>query len=151
LIGLLLLAANVLALGPLVWRGGLPDRAAVLSVALYIVAGEFLESVMWGDWRVGSASLDLALLLCLWWLTLRADRWWLVLVTGFQLIAVGTHLIPLVKPGYFFWTGTTIRLVIWGFISISFIVGAWEVWAARRFAREERNHGTSRTIPLDAG
>lgn len=135
----------------MVWRGGLADRAAVFAIASYVVAGEFLESVMWGDWRAGSALLDLALLLCLWWLTLRADRWWLVLVTGFQLVAVGTHLIPLVKPGYLFWTGTTIRLVIWGFISISFIVGAWEVWAARRFAREERNHGTIRTLPVDAG
>lgn len=151
MIGLLLLAANLLALGPLAWRGELPDRAAVLAIVLYVIAGEALESLMWGSWRVGSASLDLALLLCLWWLTIRADRWWLVLFTGLQLVTVGTHLIPLVKPGYQFWTGTTIRLVIWGLISISFIVGAWEVWAARRFAREERNHGPIRTIPVDAG
>ena len=104
---------------------------------------------MWGSWRAGSASLDLLLFLGLWWAAERTDRWWLVLVAGFQLLAVATHLIPLVQPGFMYWTGTTIRLVIWGLISISFFIGAWEVRAAARFAREERSDASIRSFQMD--
>ena len=149
MIGFTLLLANLLAMAPLAWRGTLHDRSAVAAVLLYVAAGEVLETVMWGSWRAGSAGLDLLLFLSLWWAAERSDRWWLILVAGFQLLAVATHLIPLVQPGFLYWTGTTIRLVVWGLMSISFFVGAWEVWAANRFAREERSHVKIHSVQLD--
>ena len=148
--GLALLLANLAAMVPLSWRGRLHDRIAVGSVVLYVIVGEFVESMMWGSWRAGSATLDLILFLILWWTAERADRWWLVLAAGFQLLIVATHLIPLVQPGFMYWTGTTIRLVIWGLMSTAFCIGAWEVWAAARFAREERPDADIRSLQMDA-
>ena len=42
--------------------------------------------------RIGIALVNLTLLLGLGALALRADRWWLILLTGFQLVSVLTHL-----------------------------------------------------------
>ena len=150
MIGPALLLANLAAMVPLAWRGNAFDRFGVVIVILYVIVGEVVEAIMWGSWRAGSASLDLVLFLGLWWAAERTDRWWLILVAGFQLLAVATHLIPLVQPGFMYWTGTTIRLVIWGLMSISFFIGAWEVRAAARFAREERPDASIRSFQMDA-
>lgn len=150
MIGPALLLANLAAMAPLAWRGRSGDRTAIAVVVLYIIVGEVVESIMWGSWRAGSAFLDLVLFLSLWWIAERTDRWWLVLAAGFQLLVVATHLIPLIQPGFHYWTGTTVRLVIWGLMSISFFIGAWEVQAAARFAREERPDADLRSLQLDA-
>lgn len=150
MIGPALLLANLVAMVPLAWRGDRYDRFGVIAVILYVIVGEVVESILWGSWRAGSASLDLVLFLALWWAAERADRWWLVLMAGFQLLVVATHLIPLVQPGFMYWTGTTIRLVIWGLMSLSLFLGALEVRAAARFAREERTDAPIRPLHMDA-
>ena len=132
-----LYAANALGLAAIVRLGGKEDRIAALLFVVAIAVTPWADGILLGNWRLGAALVDLALLLGFWILAERYERWWLVMATGFQLIAVITFLVPWLMPGaYFMWTGVTIRLAVWVLLSVTFFVGAWESWAARRFAKE---------------
>ena len=137
MLSLTLLAANLVALALILRTGDGWERAAVLLVTAAIFATPLVEHIHLGNSRVGVAAVDIGLFIGLWLLAERGDRWWLTAAAGFQLISVGTFAIPWIIPDTFLvWTGVTIRLLVWGLISIILLVGAWESWAARRFARE---------------
>ena len=137
---LILLAANLVALALIFRTGDVWERLAVILVTAAIFVTPLVEHFHLGNARVAVAAVDVILFLGLWFLAERAERWWLTAAAGFQLISVGTFAIPWIIPDTFLvWTGVTIRLLAWGLISITLFVGAWESWAARRFAREA-NH-----------
>lgn len=138
----LLLAANVAAGILLLRHGSTVERWAVALVTVFLIATPLLQTFHLGRWRLGIALLEVALFLGFWLLAERGSRWWLVAAAGFQLVAIFTHTIPLLAPEYFEWTQVTIRWVIWVGISATFFVGAWEAWAAERFALEGRLHET---------
>ena len=131
-----MLGANALAFALIARRGRWTDRLAILVLIGAIVIEELVDGLYWGGWRIGVAITNLVLFLVLWILAELGNRWWLVFASGFQLIIVLTHLIPLLRPGYLVDTGVAIRLLLWGLLSITFFVGALEAWAADRFARE---------------
>lgn len=135
--------------------GGWEERAVGVMVLALLVLVRFVEPIQIGDWRAGVAGLEIAFLIAILALTYTRDRWWLTALAGFQLISVLTHIVPLLASGrHFVWTAVTIRLEVWLLICITFFVGAWEAWAARRFAREGGFHAQdehrSRLVDLDA-
>ncbi|QDH72080.1 hypothetical protein [Brevundimonas sp. M20] len=135
--------------------GGWEERLVGVLVLALLVLVPLLEPLQIGTWRAGIAALELVFLIAILWLTYARDRWWLTALAGFQLISVLTHLVPLLADGrHFVWTAVTIRMEVWLLICITFFVGAWEAWAARRFAREGGSHAQdkhpSSLVDLDA-
>lgn len=149
-----LLTANLIALALLLRFGGGEDRlgAAVFAAALIITP--LVDHILLGSWKAGAASVDAFMLIGFWILAERYDRWWLAMAAGFQLIAVITFIIPWLQPGaYFIWTGVTLRIGVWLLLSFTLFIGAWEAWAARRFAKEAINVSSNlrrSRSPLDA-
>jgi hypothetical protein len=144
--------AGVLAL---FWFGGWEERVVGAMVLVLLVLVRVVEPIQIGNWRAGVAALELAFLIAILWLTYARDRWWLTALAGFQLISVLTHVVLLLAAGrHFVWTAVTIRLEVWLLICITFFVGAWEAWAARRFAREGGSHAQDKhrsgLVGLDA-
>lgn len=123
---------NLAALGWLSWRGGNVDRLAAVMIVTVVLVEPLARGVEFNSWRIGIALVNLTLLMGLGALALRADRWWLILLTGFQMVSVMTHLIPFLAPHYFMWTGATLRLVNWCLISVIFFLGGLEIERMRR-------------------
>lgn len=135
IIGVTLL--GVLAL----WRfGAWEERLVGVVVIALLVLVHLVEPFQVGNWRAGVAGLELAFLIVVWVLVYHRDRWWLTALTGFQLISVLTHVTTLLAPHHFVWTAVTVRLGVWLLICVTFFAGAWEAWAARRYAREGQVH-----------
>ncbi len=149
---ILVTLAGVLAL---LRFGGWEERAVAVMVVALLILVRLVEPFQIGTWRAGVAGLEICFLIAILWLTYARDRWWLTALAGFQLISVLTHVIPLLAYGrHFVWTAVTIRLEVWLLICITFFVGAWEAWAARRFAREggfhDQDKHRSGLVDLDA-
>lgn len=136
----ILLAANAIALGLLLWRGDWPERIGAVLIAGTIAAEPFAQGLHVGTWRLGLLLVNLGLfaglaVLSEWW-----DRWWTIFAAVFQLILVLTFLMPVMTSEFSNHTGVVIRLCLWAVISLILFAGAWEAWAARRFAREGVNN-----------
>lgn len=133
---LAILAANLAALVLLVWRGERPERIAALMIVALLVLEPLLDPLRINAWRVGGGLVNLALFAGFVWLAERWDRWWVVLAASVQLLLVLTFLMPLMTDEFSVRTGIALRLGLWAVISIILFIGAWEAWAAQRFARE---------------
>lgn len=135
-----ILLVTLLGVVALIRWGGPEERAVAAIVLFLLVAVRLVEPVKLDTWRIGVAALDIGFLAVAVLLALLRDRWWLTALSGFQAIAVLTHLVPLLaQHRHFTWTGVTIRLEVWLLICLTFFAGAWESWAARRYSRENRN------------
>ena len=135
--------------------GSWEERLVGVMVLALLVLVRLLEPLQIGTWRAGIAGMELTFLIAILWLTYVRDRWWLTALAGLQLISVLTHLVTLLAAGqHFVWTAVTIRLEVWLLICVTFFVGAWEAWAARRFAREGAFHAQDKhrsgLVDLDA-
>ena len=117
------------------------ERIVAVMVLALLVIVRVVGSIKIGTWRAGVAGMEAAFLIAILILVYRKDRWWLTALAGFQLISLLTHVVPLVDSSqHFTWSAVTIRLEVWVLICITFFAGAWEAWAARRFAREGASH-----------
>lgn len=143
---LTLLAANLVALGLMLWRGAWPERIAAPVFAVAIFIEPFLYPIQIGTWRLGSGILNLCLFLVLWVLTEKANRWWLVLAAAIQLIILFTNLMPLMTRDFTTHTGVAIRSGLWVGISITLFASVWEAAAARRFAQEGIPDGPRKSL-----
>lgn len=132
------------------WRFGAGEERLVGAMVLaLLVLVHLVEPIQIGTWRAGVAGLELTFLIAVWTLACLRDRWWLTALAGFQLISVLTHVTVLVAPHHLIWTAVTVRLGVWLLICATFFAGAWEAWAARRFALEGRTHDLLHTNPVD--
>jgi hypothetical protein len=139
MIGHAFAALNLIAF-ILIWRqGSTLDRVAVGVIAAAIIIGAFAWTFTIGTWRAGTAALNLALFLAMWLLAERHDRWWLVIFCSLQLLIIATHLLPVMSDAHFTMSGFVVRQVLWGLITLLLFAGAWECWAARKFALEGRD------------
>lgn len=84
---------------PVAWlKGGHAERmVAVILLANYLV-GPFLQPARIGEVMFGLAVADLVLLGVLGWLTLKYDRWWLLLATAAQGLVVLAYLAVMTRP-----------------------------------------------------
>lgn len=136
----ILSALNLTAFALMVWRGGRAERVAVVLLFACIVAEGFAQTILLGQWRIGVAGVNLVLFLGLWWLSERADRWWLVAVAGFQFVTLLTHLLPLITPDNLVGTGVIARRGVWIAITIVLFIAPWEARADRKYRSGEHSH-----------
>lgn len=139
---MILLMIGVFALALLLWAGDWGERTASLIYLVAIAVTPMVDDLHLQNWRYGVAAVEVAVLIGIWILAEIRERWWLTAAAGFQLIAVLTFLIPWIMPPglYFVWTEVTIRYAVWLLLVLTFFFGAWEAWAAKRFAREANSH-----------
>lgn len=141
----ILLMLGVFALLLLLLVGDWGERSASAIYLAALAATPMVDHLNIQNWRYGVAGIEVMVLVGIWILAEIRDRWWLTAAAGFQLIAVLTFLIPwLMPPGvYFVWTEVTIRYAVWVLLVLTFLVGAWESLAAKRFAMEATSHAQS--------
>ncbi|MFT4955400.1 MAG: hypothetical protein ACI8U3_001788 [Brevundimonas sp.] len=139
---MILLAAGALALVLLFLIGDWGERAASVVYLVAIIVTPLVDDLHIQNWRYGVAGVEVAVLVAIWILAEVRERWWLTAAAGFQLIAVLTFVIPWIMPPgfYFVWTEVSIRHAVWLLLVLTFFAGAMEAWAARRFAREAKDH-----------
>lgn len=131
-----IITLTVLAL-LLLWRfGAWEERIVAVAVAVLMILAPLTASLQIAGIRPGVAFIELLFLTGILLLAYRCDRWWLLALAGFQTISLITHVVPLIGPDHYIWTAVTVRLEVWLLICATFFGGAWEAWAARRFARE---------------
>jgi len=118
-----------LVVGFAAWRGGGPERATAAACLIALVgtiSGGFLHVV--GNFRVVPIHLflvDVALLLALCIIALRANRWWPVPVAGCQLVAVLVHAAKLIDPGMIP-NGYAFLVTIWSWPMVALLaLGTW--------------------------
>jgi len=84
---------------PVAWlKGGHAERAVVVVLLLNYLAAPFLQPARVGEVMVGLAAADLVLLAVLGWMTLKYDRWWLLLATAAQGLVVLAYLAVMSRP-----------------------------------------------------
>ena len=140
LLNLVVLLANVAALLLLVSKGDAPERWAAGFVFLTIVSEIFVDDVRIGTWALGITLVNTGLLVALWVLANRSNRWWLIGASAVQLLIVVSALMPILSGGFLVHTGIAIRLGLWCLISLILFFGVWEACAARRFIRESSTY-----------
>jgi hypothetical protein len=123
----------VLAFVYVMVRGSAPERlamsawtlASLLSTAAVVSGLGAYETLQFGVFAV-----DIALLVFLIWLALRADRFWPLWVTGFHLLGVMTHIAKAITPDLHPWA-YAVGQSIGGYL----IIGAIVAGTARQHRR----------------
>jgi len=115
------------------WKGARDERCAAALLATYILIEPLVLPLQLSTWKIGLASLNVALFAGLWGLSVRSTRWWLVVAAALQLLVLCTHLLPFLSSQLTAWTGVTVRLTLWTLISLTILGGIWEAMADRRF------------------
>lgn len=75
-----------------IWRGGRPERSAMIGLVIASLASPLVQNGSNGEatqWSI--MAVDAVYLLQLVWLTSRFDRAWLIWAAAFQLLTVMTH------------------------------------------------------------
>jgi presenilin-like A22 family membrane protease len=129
---LLILAAGVtiIALCLLAWKGRRPERQAAVGLFLTQVLSGWVDHLLIGRFRWAVACISLGLLIMFVRLSLRHDRWWLILAAGAQFLALATHISSLVGSDALTWSIVTARMTVWVEIMLLAIFGVWEARAA---------------------
>lgn len=117
-----ILGLTVVAMALLFWKGRSPERIAGACLLALMIGSGLVD--YGGAWKVAALSVTAAGVLA--WLSLKYDRWWLIFALGLQLLAVTTHLIPLVDPDYRLWAAVTLRLAIWTGLMLLALFGVLE-------------------------
>ena len=139
--GLILTVITLFGVLALFLHGDWEERLVGVLVLIMLVLTPVVAPFELDSWRAGIAALEAVFLISILALAYTRDRWWLTALAGFQLVSLLTHFVALIAAGrYFVWTAVTIRLEVWLFVCITLFAGAWEAWAARRFAREGAHH-----------
>lgn len=136
---IVMLSANLIGLGLILWRGEWIDRAATLALVAAVVLTGVLQLLHVPGLMVWVAMLDVALFFTFWALAERGERWWIVALAGFQFIAVIAYLAPFFAWERLQWAVVTVNWGVWVLDSLCVFVGVWEASFARRFAREQRD------------
>jgi hypothetical protein len=133
---IVMLSANLLGLGLILWRGEWVDRAATLALVAVVAATSVLQLLHVPGLMVWVAVLDVLLFFTLWALAERGERWWIVALAGFQFIAVVAYLAPFFAWKRLEWAVISVNWAVWALDSLCVFFGVWEASYARRFARE---------------
>jgi len=90
---------SALVILPLAWmKGGHAERAAVALLVAAYVSGPFLQDIRVGRVLVVLALGDVIVWAVFVWLSLKHDRWWLLLATAAQSLNVLSHVALVLTP-----------------------------------------------------
>jgi hypothetical protein len=122
------LAILVLCLGYATLRGGAPERlCAAIFVMAYILStiAESGPGVRFEWVEVGVFAVDVAVLLALLALAIRANRFWTLWVAALQIIGTAGHAVKLADPDVMR-SGYAIALALWAYPQLLLLVlGTW--------------------------
>ena len=135
---------TVLALALLVWKGKRPEREAAAGLFVAQWASGWVDHLVIGQFRWAVAAISISLLALLVRLSLRHQRWWLLLAAGAQILAVGTHISSLMGPDALTWSIVTTRMVAWVEIMVLALFGVWEANTAPYAKSEIRSRAEPR-------
>ncbi|QSF54253.1 hypothetical protein [Brevundimonas fontaquae] len=121
---------TVAAIGLLLWKGRWPERQAGVGLFLTQILSGWVDHIVLGQFRWAVAMISLGLLVLLVRLSLRYDRWWLLLAAGAQLLAFTTHISSMIGPAALTWSIVTARMTVWVGIMVLALFGVWEARAA---------------------
>lgn len=128
-----------------IWKGGSPERrAAIMQVCAYLAsfASYRLADAHFYHLEAGFFLIDLALLAGLYWLALRSNRLWPMLMAALQLSSILVHVARVVDVGMSAWAYAFL-LKIWGYPMV-LLLGA----AVYRHRRRVSKFGIDRAWSL---
>ncbi len=115
-----------LVLALLLWKGRTPERIVALALIVLQWGSPLIDHLFIGQFRWAVASLSFGMFCLLVTLSLRYDRWWLLLAAGAQLIALSTHFAAVAGSGALLWSIVSTRMVIWFELLLLSSFGVWE-------------------------
>lgn len=121
---------SFLSLGLQLWKGRAPERIAAIAFLIAMAATPAVDHLHIGGLRWGVGLLALGLFVALTWLSLTADRWWLLAAAGIQLLSIATYLVAVFDPGVQVWASVSFRILIWVELMLVGLLGVWEARAA---------------------
>lgn len=125
-----ILFLSVISLGLQLWKGRDAERLAAVAFLVAMVGSPLVDHLQIGGLRWGVFLLSIGLFFALVWLSLTAERWWLVAAAGVQLLSMATFLIALLKPDVQVWASVSFRIVVWTELMLIGLFGVWECRAA---------------------
>lgn len=95
----LFILCSALLIFPLAWiKGGHPERAVVATLVLAYASGPFAQQIQWGRLYVGVGVVDVIVWCVFVWLSLRHDRWWLLVAAAAQSLNVMASVVLVLTP-----------------------------------------------------
>ncbi|MBO9500423.1 hypothetical protein [Brevundimonas sp. A19_0] len=121
-----ILALTLAAVVALAARGRLAERWAAVAIAITTLAPLPLQHLEYANGRWALALVSVAFSAGLVFLSLRFDRWWLLVAAGIQLAATASYAVAWLQPDLMLWSGVAFRRVLWGQLMIVALIGAFE-------------------------
>lgn len=112
------------------WKGGAPERWAVLALALAYLTTGLVKTVEWSGLRIGVASIDLLLAVGLLSMALRYRRWWLLLAAANQALVVLAHGTAFADPSLGLRVSVASRWMFGLIVLYALLGGVLERWLA---------------------
>jgi len=129
-IQLSVLGLSFVSIGLQLWKGRSAERIAATAFLVAMLATPLVDSLQFGGLRWGVGLLALGLFGTLVWLSLTAERWWLMAAAGVQLLSIATYLGALLNPDIQVWASVSFRIVVWVELMLIGLFGVWECRAA---------------------
>lgn len=123
---LFVLGLSVLSIGLQLWKGRNPERIAAFAFLTAMLVTPLVDGFQIGGLRWGVSLVSISLFGALLWLSLKADRWWLIAAAGMQLLVIATYPVALLTPDGQIWATVTFRIVVWVGLMLLALFGVWE-------------------------
>lgn len=124
------LGLSVISIGLQLWKGRSAERIAAGAFLIALLVTPLVDGLQFGGLRWGVGLLAVGLFGTLVWLSMVAERWWLVAAAGVQLLSIATYLIVLLTPDVQVWASVSFRIVVWTELMLIGLFGVWECRAA---------------------
>lgn len=128
-LSLALLVVNSIAAATIMWFGQREERVIILVAIAYVCLPPLVHDYQFNTFRYGVFALEVVWMFVLLWGALRLDRWWPLVAASAQLLALLSHILPLLFFKVYLWSAVTVRLGLWAVVSLILLMGAWEAWA----------------------
>jgi hypothetical protein len=123
---LFILALTLVAVLALMVRGQVPERWAAIAILVTTLAPLPLQHLEYASGRWALALVSVAFSASLLVLSLRYERWWLLVAAGIQFAATASYAVAWVQPDSMLWSGVAFRRVPWAMLMIVALIGAFE-------------------------
>lgn len=124
------LGLSVLSIGLQLWKGRNVERIAALAFLAAMLVTPLVDSLHIGGLRWGVGLVSVSLFGALVWLSLTAERWWLLAAAGVQLLTLATYPVALFTADGQVWASVSFRIVVWVELMLIGLFGVWEARAA---------------------
>ena len=117
---------SFVSIGLQLWQGRSAERIAAVAFLIAMGATPMVDGLELGGVRWGVGLLAIGLFGTLVWLSLTAERWWLLAAAGVQLLSIATYIVALFNPDIQVWASVSFRIVVWVELMLIGLFGVWE-------------------------